>query len=292
MTKNEYWKPGMLSPILCFLILIFLGPFLYMVWLSLTDLSFASAPRNGNFIGLANYLRALFSDRIFLDSIAQSALFSALCVLPQIVIGVALSEFLHNSRSMQQILSPLLALPALMPSVIVGLYWRILLQGEFGLVSYYASKAGFQSAKGILSSPKLILFTLSAVDFWQWGPFVALVLLAARSTQRKAPLEAAWLDGASPIRAFFDVTLPGLFPAVFVIGTIRAIDSFKEFDKVFILTGGGPGTASELTSIYVWRQAFRNWEFGYGAALCVLIYLLIYAVTQLGFKWSRLGDQR
>lgn len=156
------------------------------------------------------------------------------------------------------------------------------------MVSYYLSECGFPFAKGILSNPKTILLTMAAVDVWQWAPFVALVLLAARSGLPRPPLEAAWIDGASRWRAFFDVTLRGLLPVVFFVSLIRAIDSFKEFDKVFILTGGGPGTASELSSIYTWRMAFRQWEFGYAAALCVLVYLLIFIVSNISLGRMRL----
>lgn len=278
-----------IGPALAFLVTMFLGPFLYMVWLSFTDLSFAVVERSGNAIGLANYSRLLFDDQIFLGSIGRSCLFALLCVVPEILIGIAVAEVLHTRPLAQRLLSPLFALPVLLPAVVVGLYWRILLQGEFGLVSYYLSEWGFSFAKGILSNPKTILLTLAAIDIWQWGPFVALVLLAARCSLPRHPLEAAWVDGASQWRAFFDITLPALLPTVFIVSLIRAIDSFKEFDKVFILTGGGPGTASELSSIYIWRVAFRQWEFGYGAALCVLVYLLIYAVSHRSLSKMRLG---
>jgi multiple sugar transport system permease protein len=100
------------------------------------------------------------------------------------------------------------------------------------------------------------------------------------------------MDGASRWRAFIDVTVPALLPTILVVSLIRAIDSFKEFDKVFILTGGGPGTASELSSIYTWRTAFRSWEFGYAAALCVIIYLIMYAASQISFSKLRLGASR
>ena len=283
------WVLGALAPVLCFLVVVFLGPFLYMVWLSFTDLSFAAAERNGNLIGFANYSRALFDDQLFLTSLGRSGLFALLCVVPEILIGLIIAEILYTRPLAQRLLSPLFALPVLLPSVVVGLYWRILLQGEFGVVSYYLSEAGLSSAKGILSNPSTILVTLAAIDIWQWSPFVALVLFAARSSLPRAPLEAAWVDGASKLRAFFDVTLLELVPTVFAISLIRAIDSFKEFDKVFIMTGGGPGTASELVSIYTWRMTFKQWEFGYGAALCVLIYLLIYAITQTSLKRTRSG---
>jgi len=258
-----------------------------MVWLSFTDLSFAAPERNGNLIGLTNYSRALFHDQIFLGSLGRSCFFALLCVVPQVTLGIAIAELLHSHPFAQRLLTPLFALPVLLPTVVIGLYWRILLQGEFGLISYYLSSWGFESARGILSDPKTILLTMASIDIWQWGPFVALVFVAARCSLPRAPLEAAWLDGASKARAFFDVTLPALLPAVLIISLIRGIDSFKEFDKVFVLTGGGPGNASELSSIYTWRMAFKHWEFGYAAALCVLIYLVIYAISQGALKKLR-----
>lgn len=277
-----------IGPSIAFLVVIFLGPFLYMLWLSLTDLSFAVAERSGNFVGFSNYVRALFHDPVFLGSLGRSAVFALLCVVPQVLIGISVAEVLHKRDLGRRLLSPLLALPVLLPAVIVGLYWRILLQGEFGLISHYLSSVGLSFAKGILSSPKTILFTLAAVDVWQWAPFVTLVLLAVRSSLPKAPLEAAWVDGASRTRAFFDVTLRAMLPTVFVLSLLRAIDSFKEFDKVFIMTGGGPGTASELSSIYCWRTAFKQWDFGYAAALCVIVYLIIYGISHFGLSRMRL----
>jgi multiple sugar transport system permease protein len=278
----------MLLPSVAFLTAVFLGPFVYMIWLSLTDLSFAEATHSGNWIGLSNYAEALRSDPLFVGSVTRSSVFTLLCVLPQMVIGIIGAELLHSRVSAQRLLSPLLALPVLLPTVVVGLYWRLLLQGEFGVVSYYVSKLGIPWAKGILSDSHSVLPVLAAIDTWQWAPFVVLVLLAARNALPRTVIEAAWVDGASAIRTFFDVTLPSLLPIVFIVALIRSIDSFKEFDKVFVLTGGGPGNASELASIYIWRTAFRQWEFGYAAALCVLVYILIYVASHIGIKKAAL----
>lgn len=281
------WSLPMLAPALIFLGVLFVGPFFYTVWLSLTDLSFAAVDRDGNWIGLANYSRAIFQDSVFVSSLGRSVAFSLLCVGPDIIFGVAVAEALHRHRLAQRLLSPLFALPALIPAVAVGLYWRLMLQGEFGVISYFLSAMGVPFAKGILSDGNTILFTLAIVDFWQWGPFTTLVFLAVRSSISSVPLEAAYVDGASPLRAFFEITLPALYPTIFLMSMIRAIDSFKEFDKVFIMTGGGPGTASELISVYTWRTAFKQWEFGYGAALCIVTYLLIYFSVQLTFAAVR-----
>ncbi len=290
--RNAYFLAWSLGPLFIFLTAVFLGPFVYMLWLSFTDLSFAAPDRTGNFMGLDNYSRALWHDEVFLGSLARSAIFTLLSVSPEILIGIIVAEILYTRPIAQRLLSPLFALPVLLPTVVVGLYWRIMLQGEFGVVSYYLAELGLPAAKGILSNSHTILITLALVDIWQWTPFVALVLLAGRSSLPRAPLEAALLDGASQLRAFVDVTLPGMLPTVIVIGLIRAVDSFKEFDKVFILTGGGPGNASELSSIYAWRVAFRRWDFGYAAAICVLIYLLLYAVSQGVLSKIHVGARR
>ena len=275
------WRGSLLAPALIFISGLFIVPFIYTLWLSFTDLNFVSPGREGNWIGLANYSYALFGDPIFLDSLKRSAQFAALCVAPQVIFGLAVGEALFHRPWAQRLLTPLFALPALIPAVAVGLYWRLLLQGEFGALSYYLTELGFGSATGLLGDARTILITIAVVDFWQWAPFTTLVFLAARTALPTAPIEAAYLDGASPTRAFFDVILPGLAPAILFISTLRAIDSFKEFDKVYVITGGGPGTATELASLYVWRTSFVYWEVGYGAALCVIIYIAIYFTTAI-----------
>jgi multiple sugar transport system permease protein len=286
MTRR-WWMGWMLAPGVGFLLSVFLGPFVYMVWVSLTDLSFSAVEHSGSFVGFSNYLRAFTHDPMFWNSIARSCLFAILCVVPSIVMAIILAEMLHERPIARRLLSPLLAFPILLPSVVVGLYWRVLLQGEFGAVSYYLSQLGIPGAKSILSNPTTILYTLALVDIWHWGPFVALILLAARCSLPRSPLEAAWTDGAGRWRAFYDVTLPSLLPTIFILSLIRAIDSFKEFDKVYIITGGGPGAASELSGLYIWRVAFRQWDFGYGAALCVVVYLLIYGFSRIGLRGVR-----
>lgn len=281
---NRVFLATALGPQLLLLFLIFLGPFLYMVWLSFTNLSFAQASQKGAFVGLQNYYRALVNDPMFWTSMKTSAIYMLFCVLPQITFGLIFAEWLATRERLRNVISPLLSLPVLLPAVVVGLLWRLLLQGEFGVLSFYLQKVGLFAERAILSDVKSILITLSLVDFWQWAPFVVLVLLAARLSLPKAPLEAAQMDGARYLQIFRDITIPYMLPTVGVVLLIRAIDSFKEFDKVFILTGGGPGNASEMSSIYIWRVAFKQWDYGYGAALCTIVYLVVFAGIRL-FVW-------
>jgi ABC-type Fe3+ transport system permease subunit len=126
-----------------------------------------------------------------------------------------------------------------------------------------------------LSSYSLVLPTMVCIDVWEWTAYVTLVILAGLMSLPQEPFEAAIMDGAKPLQVFRDVTLPLLRPIIALVMLLRGIDAFKEFDKVFILTGGGPGTATELLSIYTWRINFRNWDFGYGSVVAFMVYLVV-----------------
>ena len=126
--------------------------------------------------------------------------------------------------------------------VAVGLIWRLLLQGDFGMVTHYLRKIGLLSqASAVFSSPGLVMPTIIAIDVWQWTPFVTLIILAGLMSLPRSPFEAATMDGAGPWRQFVDIMLPLLRPIIALVLLLRGIDAFKEFDKVFIMTGGGPG---------------------------------------------------
>jgi multiple sugar transport system permease protein len=122
------------------------------------------------------------------------------------------------------------------------------------------------------------------VDVWEWTPFVTLVVLAGLLSLPRDPFEAAIMDGARPWQVFRDITVPLMRPIIALVLLLRGIDAFKEFDKVFILTGGGPGTATELLSIYTWRINFRNWDLGYGAVNAFMVYLVVLILCAVFYK--------
>jgi multiple sugar transport system permease protein len=177
----------------------------------------------------------------------------------------------------------------------VGLIWRLLLQGDFGMVSYYLHKVGLLSqSSAVFSTPYLVMPTIIAIDVWQWTPFVTLIILAGLMSLPKSPFEAATMDGAGPWRQFIDIMLPLLRPIIALVLLLRGIDAFKEFDKVFILTGGGPGTMSELLSIYAYRVNFKNWNLGYGAAVAFMVYLVVLILCSIFYKavyWKPTGGK-
>ncbi len=268
------------------LVVIFLaGPFFYMLWTALTDLSYSLPGRDGNFIGFDNFRRLLRDDAIFWHSFALTLRFVVVVVSIEFLLGLMLALILHHFIERRRLILTLLLIPMMLAPVAVGLIWRLLLQGDFGMLSYYLRATGLlDPGSAILSDPRLVLPAIMLIDVWQWTPFVTLVLLAGLMSLPREPYEAAVMDGAGPLRIFKDITLPLLRPIIALVLLLRGIDAFKEFDKVFIMTGGGPGTATELLSIYAHRVSFRNWDLGYGATVAFMIYLTVLILCAVCYK--------
>lgn len=278
------------------LVLVFLvGPFGYMTYTAMTDLSFANPNQKGAFIGLDNFRHLVRHDSIFWDSFWLTIRFVVASVTVEFLLGFLLAWLIWRFIERQRLLTTLLLVPMMLAPVAVGLIWRLLLQGDFGMVTYYLHKFGLLSqASAVFSSPDLVMPTIIAIDVWQWTPFVTLIILAGLMSLPKSPFEAATMDGAGPWRQFVDIMLPLLRPIIALVLLLRGIDAFKEFDKVFIMTGGGPGTVSELLSIYAYRVNFKNWNLGYGAAVAFMVYLVVLILCSIFYKavyWKPSGER-
>jgi multiple sugar transport system permease protein len=276
--------PLFLAPALILLLLTLVGPFGYMVWTSLTDLSFALPDRNGRFIGFDNF-RRLMHDPIFWHSFLLTLWFVVAVVVLEFLLGFALALLFRHQLRRQGIVLTLFLIPMMLAPVAIGLIWKLMLQGDFGMLTHYLRAVGIIGLRtALLSDPGLVLPTIMLIDVWQWTPFVTLVLLAGLLSLPREPYEAAVMDGARPWQIFCDITLPMLRPIIALVILLRAIDAFKEFDKVFILTGGGPGIETELLSIYTYRMSFKDWDLGYGAACAFMVYLVVLIMCSMFYK--------
>ena len=268
------------------LVVVFLvGPFYYMVYTAMTDLSFANPDQKGAFIGFDNFRKLVRNDPIFWGSFWLTIRFVVTSVIIEFVLGFALAWLIWRYVQRQRLLTTLLLVPMMLAPVAVGLIWRLLLQGDFGMVTHYLRAFGILSqASAVFSSPSLVMPTIIAIDVWQWTPFVTLIILAGLMSLPRSPFEAATMDGAGPWRQFVDIMLPLLRPIIALVLMLRGIDAFKEFDKVYIMTGGGPGTVSELLSIYAYRVNFKTWNLGYGAAVSFMVYLVVLILCSVFYK--------
>lgn len=275
----------MLIPSVVLLFVILVGPFFYMVWTGFTDLHYALPNRDGAFVGFDNFRRLMQEDQIFWHSFLLTLKFVAYAVSVEFIFGFGLALLLYHFIEARRLILTLLLVPMMLAPVAVGLIWKLLLQGDFGMVTYYMRLVGIiDIGTAIMSSADLVMPAIVMIDVWQWTPFVTLVMLAGLLSLPKDPFEAAIMDGASPIQIFKDVTLPLLRPIIALVMLLRGIDAFKEFDKVFILTGGGPGTVSELLSIYTYRINFKDWDLGYGAVCAFMVYLVVLILCSIFYK--------
>ncbi len=167
--------------------------------------------------------------------------------------------------------------------IVIGLTARLNLNPDFGLIGIMLRDWGI-APTGVISSGRSAFLTIVAMDIWQWTPFLVMVFVAAIVSMPRDPFEAAEVEGASRFQMFRYLTLPMLIPIIIVAILLRLTDSFKIFDQIFILTGGGPGASTELATIFAYKINFVSWNLGYGAAVVAVLFLLSFLLTFILLK--------
>jgi multiple sugar transport system permease protein len=277
--------PLLLIPSVILLLVILVGPFFYMVWTGFTDLHYALPGRDGSFVGFDNFRRLMQDDPIFWQSFLLTLKFVFWVVLVEFALGFSLAMLLFHYVRQHRFILTMMLVPMMLAPIAVGLIWKLLLSGDFGMFTYYMRMLGvFDRQTSVLGNASLVMPAIMMIDVWQWTPFVTLVMLAGLLSLPKEPFEAAVMDGAGALQIFRDVTLPLMRPIIALVLLLRGIDAFKEFDKVFILTGGGPGIATEMLSIYAFRINFKEWDLGYGAVCAFMIYLVVLIMCSIFYK--------
>jgi multiple sugar transport system permease protein len=261
----------MLAPAVVVLAALTLFPIGYVIYLSLTDLS-ANTP-DGAYIGLDNY-RLIRSDPAFWDSLRVTGLFTGGAVMLEFLLGFGIALLLNRRLRGLGVVRTLMLLPMVMTPVIVGLTWRMLYSPTYGILDYLLSQLGLPQPSW-LDDGGLALWSVVTVDIWQWTPFMFLLLTAGLHSLPTEPYEAARVDGAGRLATFRHLTLPLMRNIIIIALIFRAIDAFDTFDIIWVLTNGGPGTATQTMTIYSYFQSFRWYNFSYGAALSVIMLLIV-----------------
>ncbi len=228
---------------------------------------------------LANFTR-LLSDQFFLAALGHTLVYAVSALSLEFFIGLGLAVLLNRQIRGRGFFRATLLVPMMLPTVVVGVVWRLMLNPNFGAVNGTLKGAGVDTtALTWTSSPGLAMLSIIAVDVWQWTPFMFLILLAGLQAIPQEPYEAALIDGSSAWQTFIHVTLPLLKPAILVALLLRTMDLLRVFDQVFILTEGGPGFATETISLYIYRTAFRFSDFGYAAAMSFVLLVITNVIS-------------
>jgi multiple sugar transport system permease protein len=273
--RERFWYPYILiGPTMVTLVVVALVPFLYAVYLSLHQVKYGQV---GDLAGFANYA-AVLSDPRFWNSMWVATVFVFIAVPIEFMLGLIGALVLNQKMWGRSLFMPLLFIPTMLAPIVVGLLWKIMFAGSWGLLSYnILERFDIIGNTSIFASPNLALYALVFVDIWQWTPFMTLAFFAGLQALPVNPYRAAAVDGATPVQMFFRLTLPMLAPLLAVIGLLRLIDAFKVFDSIFILTGGGPGISTESPSLLAYKMTFEYWKIGEASALAVIVWLIFFA---------------
>ena len=269
-----------IAPALAVLLALSIYPLLYSITISLQQ-----ETAGGVVWSLGNFSR-LFSDNFFLTAMVHTFIYAAAALSCEFLLGLGLALLLNSKMRGRGLFRASLLVPMMLPAVVVGVVWRLMLNPDFGAINGTLRRFGINTESLTwTASPKLAMLSVIAVDVWQWTPFVFLVLLAGLQAIPEEPYEAALIDGSSRWQTFWHVTLPLLKPSILIVLLLRTMDLLRVFDQIFILTEGGPGFATETISLYIYRTAFRFFDFGYAAAMSFVLLALTNAISVIYIKF-------
>lgn len=270
-----------LLPALVVIIAVIIFPWLYTIWMSMNDWQMGM---QRSFTGLGNY-RMLATDSRFLETIPRTLYFTILGVVAPVVLGVFAAEVFHQRFPLRGVLRSVYILPMMTTPVAIALVFVMMYHPQLGILNYLLSLVGIPPQLWIYDK-NTVIPALVLVETWQWTPLVMLIVLGGLAALPDEPYESALIDGASRWDMFRFITLPLIMPFLMVAIIIRSIDALKSFDIIFVMTQGGPGTASETINIYLYLQAFSFFNVGHASAVVVVFFVIIVAMAII-LLWAR-----
>ncbi|MDG6106167.1 carbohydrate ABC transporter permease [Dactylosporangium aurantiacum] len=270
------------SPALLLLLAMSVFPLLWTLYLSFTDYS---ATRGGpaEFVGFGNYTAILTSPQVHQRTLT-TLIFVVGAVILQTVLGFTIAYLISRRTRGRGLLTTLFLVPMMLSPVVVGLFWRFMLDAQFGVVNSMLGSLGLGQVEW-LTRQRTALLSLIVVDTWQWTPFIMLIALAGLTAVPKYLYEAASIDRASEWFRFRTITLPLVWPLLLIAVLFRAIEAFRQFDLVYILTSGGPGVSTETLSFHVYKVAFLGFNTGTASAYGILMVIVVIILTQFYLRY-------
>jgi multiple sugar transport system permease protein len=247
-----------------------------------------------NFIGLEGYKKALTDERLG-KSLINTLIFTIVSVAIELVLGLGLALIMNKAIFGQGLIRATSLIPWAIPTAVAALIWSYLYDGSSGIIAQFFEILGLvdDSSDLLLSHSGAMISTILA-DVWKTTPYMAILLLAGLQNIPKQLYEAASIDGASKTHIFFKITLPLLKPSILVALLFRTLDAFRVFDLIYVLTGGGPGGATETLSIYSYKLMFAQTNFGYGSVVVMIMFICvaIIAIIYVRFLGTNLMDRK
>lgn len=259
-----------LAPSVLVLLLVAGLPTLFLLATSLTPAMLVNPGSLSDFSEPLRNYKLLAGDERFLNSLLVQARLSLYSVTLQVLLGTALALLVNASQGRWQALRHLFVIPMVLPPIVVAVIWKLVYTPDISPL-HHAAKALGWALPALTTHVDFALGAIVLADTWEWAPFTFLMVLAALQGLPAEYVEAARMDGADALRVFGHVVLPWIAPVLLVCTLFRLIDSIKAFPLIFLLTGGGPGSVTEVTNYYAYLLGFSQGELGYSSAVTVVL---------------------
>ena len=273
---------GMLTPTLIVLLVMTAYPLIFTFVYSFTDYNYLKGTENASFVLFDNYV-SLFKNGYFQQAVWNTIKFTILAVVLEMALGLLIAVFVNSLKRGQKIMRTLLLLPYLLPAVTVALSWRMMLSANYGIINQFLKGLGLPVFNWFMDT-KTAFDTILLIDVWQNVPFVFLLLYASLQSVSENQYEAARIDGAGFFQQFWYITLPNIKGSLALCALLRTIDTFRLFEKVNVLTGGGPaGTTTTITQ-FLYTYGIKSLDFGFGSAGAIVMTLLVLILSSFYIK--------
>lgn len=279
--SNRRFANAMISPTVIIMLVMTAYPLVFTLIYGFTDLNLMKR-NNVNFIGVENYAK-LLKNRYFIQSVLNTIKFTVFSVIFEIFFGFVLAVYVNSLRKFQKAMRLLILLPYLLPAVTVALSWRMMLSPNYGIVNQVL-EALHLPVHNWFADIKTAFPMLVLIDVWQNTPFVFLLLYAALQSVPQSQYEAAELDGANTLQQIFYVTIPNISGNLALCALMRTIDTFRLFEKVNLLTGGGPANSTSTITQYLYNFGIKSFKFGFGSAGAVLMTVIVLILSSFYIK--------
>jgi multiple sugar transport system permease protein len=282
-----------ITPAIVLLLAINIFPLIWAIYLSFTNYRANRPNAPVENVGLRNYERVLNDPDIWI-AMQTTAHFVFWTIVLQTLIGFALAYLIDRKFRGHAFWTTIILIPMMLSPAVVGNFWRFLYEPQIGLFAYAVSfLSGLQPSDiQMLGSVTLAPWSIIIVDTWMWTPYVMLICLAGLRSIPDYIYEAAEVDRASNWRQFWTITVPMALPFIMLAVLFRGIENFKMFDMVTLLTGGGPGSTTEVASITLKRQAFESWATGRSSAFAIILFVAVFGLANIYVKALNRVKQR
>lgn len=281
--KQTAFPYSITLPSTIFLVVVSVFPLLFVAYYSFTNY-YLLAKSGPQWVGAENYSK-IITDPYFRQALWNTLYFCLLAVIFETGLGLALAAVVNSLKRFTQTLRVLLLLPMLVPGVTAALTWQMMLSNNYGIINQILGVFGLPAANWLMD-PATALYAVLVVDIWQFTPFCFMLLYAAMQAVPAEQYEAAQIDGAGGIKSFFHITLPNIGKVLSLVVLLRVIDSFRLFDKVNILTKGGPANSTATITQYIYQHGIKSLKIGYSSAATVIMTLLMLLVAAVYIRRS------